>query len=337
MTRLRVALQRDGAAIAALRTGLYGMEGMAALLRILAGPARDGEEGRLREFADWLNEVVYTVRIKLRLRRDSALGGVHDFHELDLPARRRSDTVFILGSGASINRITTAQWEEITAHDTMALNFWPIHDVVPGMLFFETRTQFPERNAVFFHLLHERAADYGGVPLVHFTFEPGVPEGFPPTLRDHLHLLNTTRSTFTLRGMRRSLRAAAWIHRNTTLGIEAAINPGSQLGMLAMLCLLAGYRNIVLLGVDLHDSRYFWETAPERFAHRPKPPRIQTSDVHATYDRAQRAVPIDVFLTEMLEVFGRDREVTLYCGSTTSALAALMPVWSFATTDGGGT
>src|SRR5689334_18683341 len=43
-----------------------------------------------------------------------------------LRSTRRSDTVFVLGSGASLNEIPQHEWEAIAEHDTLGFN-WFVH------------------------------------------------------------------------------------------------------------------------------------------------------------------------------------------------------------------
>src|SRR4051812_41077020 len=37
---------------------------------------------------------------------------------------KRTDTVFVLGSGSSINAISDAKWQTIATYDSIAFNFW---------------------------------------------------------------------------------------------------------------------------------------------------------------------------------------------------------------------
>src|SRR4051794_32647194 len=62
---------------------------------------------------------------------------IHPLAELDLAAYKHSDTVFLLGSGPSINKISDARWHVIQQHDTWGFNFWCYHRVVPNLYFLE--------------------------------------------------------------------------------------------------------------------------------------------------------------------------------------------------------
>ena len=75
---------------------------------------------------------------RYQLRTQSALArmvaqrtGLPVLETLDLSQIKTSDTVFVLGSGWSINEITEQRWKVIGRHDTIALNFWLVHPFVP--------------------------------------------------------------------------------------------------------------------------------------------------------------------------------------------------------------
>src|SRR5438552_2325115 len=48
--------------------------------------------------------------------------GILPFAELDLRAVKRSDILFILASGSSINEISLARWDAIARHDSIGFN-----------------------------------------------------------------------------------------------------------------------------------------------------------------------------------------------------------------------
>src|SRR5207237_8231370 len=75
---------------------------------------------------------------------------------------KRSEVLFILGSGPSINQIPEARWQVMAKHDTAALNFWPLHPFVPRMYFFESIEADVDRprNEFLLGVLQARAADY---------------------------------------------------------------------------------------------------------------------------------------------------------------------------------
>ena len=80
----------------------------------------------------------YLKYLLSELRRDEYCRrqmGIRPFSDLDLRALKRSDTLFVLASGTSINQIPPARWKVIDQHDSVGFNYWPIHSFVPTMYF----------------------------------------------------------------------------------------------------------------------------------------------------------------------------------------------------------
>ena len=48
-----------------------------------------------------------------------------------LGAKRKSDTLFVLGSGASIHDLNETEWAAIAAADSVGFNNWSLHPFIP--------------------------------------------------------------------------------------------------------------------------------------------------------------------------------------------------------------
>ena len=53
---------------------------------------------------------------------------------------KKSDTIFILGSGSTINEINEKQWKNIKKHSTIGFNYFMFHNFIPDSYLIE-----PER------------------------------------------------------------------------------------------------------------------------------------------------------------------------------------------------
>jgi len=74
---------------------------------------------------------------------------------------KNSDTVFLLGSGPSINAIPKEKWSAIAKHDSMACNFWLFHKFVPTFYFYEAiGCRDGKCLEVFRRIAEKRAQDY---------------------------------------------------------------------------------------------------------------------------------------------------------------------------------
>ena len=103
--------------------------------------------------------------------------GIRRFIDLDLRALKRSDTLFVLASGSSINQILPARWDGMAQHDTVGFNYWPIHSFVPTMYFLETIRLITasEMFPAFCRIAKQRAKDYKNVVKIVTEFRPRTP------------------------------------------------------------------------------------------------------------------------------------------------------------------
>lgn len=172
----------------------------------------------------------------------------------DLIARRRSDTVFILGSGGSLNEMDAAAWSDIESHDTFGFNWWVHQRFV--------RTDF--------HLIR-------GIPdtdLDPAVWKPQVAEYFRllrtnPLFSDTVYLVQ---SGFRAINGNRAIGYRLLPERNPVFPWRSRIRFGppsksfraglvhgqSTIQECINAAYLLGWNRIVLVGVDLYDRRYFW-------------------------------------------------------------------------------
>jgi hypothetical protein len=218
---------------------------------------------------------------------------------LDLSKVKTSDTVFILGSGASINEIPAPRWERIGRHDSIGLNFWPVHPFVPRIYLFETVARIEGSEAIFDALqsvLNRRANDYRRVVKVisevwptdarQLVFE--LPEGLYPNL-----YLGYS-STVIARNQKELIAGLRYLRR---LGIFA---PGDRLpwhfkyagSVLAALSLAVrmGYRRIVLCGIDMGKAEHFYHD-PQRYPEEGGWEFVPRTALHMAARRLEFLVP----------------------------------------------
>jgi hypothetical protein len=187
-------------------------------------------------------------------RARKALGRYLVLDEAGLRATRRSDAIFIFGSGYSINDLTPADVAHFEQHETLGFN-WFVHQNVVRMDY---------------HLVREIShADRD--PAV---WRPQVREYFElartnPRYRDTIFLLQSgVRALSANRALALGLvpetnRIFLWRSRRgrRTLGrtfSEGLSHPDATIEDCVNFAYLGGWRRIVLVGVDLYDRRYFW-------------------------------------------------------------------------------
>jgi len=178
---------------------------------------------------------------------------------------KTSDTLFILGSGPSINDITDDQWKTIKSSDSIGFNFWPVHEFVPSFFMFQPGNDKSSEKLA--KVLYDKSQDYGNVPII--IRGSGMANGLLNFENDsHAFLLNHT--VYYLKEY--------FIHPNCSIEPNSLFDYTEALGMLCfgkiphfvpkwkttMGLLLSfsfnlGYNNVILCGMDMKDSSHFWD------------------------------------------------------------------------------
>ncbi len=243
-----------------------------------------------------------------------------------LPA---SDTLFVLGSGSSINSYGSSEWSQIADADSLGLNFWILHDFVPTFLAIEWPRD-AARLVPMQRALYARADDYLDVPILIKSLAEPWPEAYPPPVRG-----NVAFAPYTGLPARTEAELAQTIRVMDRLGMfdPARLRLGlpfyrASLSYAVMLALALGYRRIVLCGVDLNHTRYFYEENAAAYGAlgREVPSSGQPSDRHLTMDPSL-AVPIDRVLYLLDDLLLKPRGVELYVACRTSALHPRLPAY----------
>lgn len=251
--------------------------------------------------------------------------------EADLIGSRRSDTVFVFGSGYSLNDITPGEWDRIAAYDTFGFTGFIAQRWV--------RTDY--------HLIR------GGVE-VSLTWRPFA-EDFCRTLNENPHF---TRTILILQGEYRAVfanqilgyglvRPGTRIFRYRTargeglpsLAFAGGIRHGAGTlcdAVNAAVCM--GWRRIVLTGVDLYDSRYFWLKPDETLQFDEATGLTRPGQINARGGSPNH--PHNTTRNGIVEALGdwrtyleRERGCSLEVYNPRSLLAPVMPVFQWSRED----
>jgi hypothetical protein len=201
------------------------------------------------------NRVLADAWLRERLHRHH----YHDLDERELRAARKSDTVFVFGSGASLNALAPEDWQHFSGHDTFGFTGFIYGRWIP----------------IDFHLLRGGIEDSLRWREYAEEFCAAIEDN--PYCRDTIFLMQSEFLAHFCNQLigYRVLRPGRKIFRyHTARGAGAPtrrFHDGLRhiAGTLsdtvnAAVCL--GWSQIVLVGVDLYDTRYFWLKPDETYA-----------------------------------------------------------------------
>jgi len=243
-----------------------------------------------------------------------------------------ADTLFILGSGASVNSLTESHFDTIADQISVGVNAWVLHSFVPDFYSYEPVS---ERHYDQFRTLTfmSRADILDRKPHIVFLKPRNAVEEeqlcmIPRDLAPLTHLYGRFQP-FT----RRLSNLAGDL--DTTLKRLTPASPvvpdsGASVVRLVSLGLLMRFKKIVLVGVDLFGSNYFWEDDPSHLTRNGVTSWEggQKPGLHETMSPQNRAfVALDMF--GALGSVSRQRGIQLLVASTQSLLTTRLDGYSF--------
>ncbi len=240
---------------------------------------------------------------------------------------RKSDTLFILGSGASINSYSKSNWQAIAQHDSIGFNYWVLHDFVPSFYCFEIPRGL-EYLKVLTHNLMAKWSSYCDLPFILKGPIQAIDQGtymlLPSSLKKNIHiplqveLPGYTPNTF--EKVLKYLLCLGCFQRNNNG--KFLFSKQASLSFLVFWAYFMGYKQIVMCGVDLNNTEYFWETHTHQLkgAGLLIPPKAQLASIHRTLDPSYGDVTIDQVLNCVDNVLLKPNGIKLYVGSKKSAL-----------------
>ena len=280
----------------------------------MSGWKRVNRRQRIRELPGLAR--VLPVRMPPWLRALARRRRYRLLSEEELRATRRSETVFVFGSGWSLNEIPPEEWRRIEEHDTLGFN-WFVHERFVRCDYHLVRG-IPDDDldpaiwrpqvAEYFRLVRENPCFDGTTFLVQAGFRAingnrALGYGYLPDERPVFLWKTNLRDDLPTRSF-----AAGLVHGASTL--QECVNFAA----------LLGWRTIVLAGVDLYDRRYFW-----------------LADEETRSLDAQRGAPVEQAHSRgtsgMIETFGAWRSALLADGielqvyNPRSLLAQVLPVY----------
>jgi hypothetical protein len=258
--------------------------------------------------------------------------------------KKKSDTVFILGSGESINDLEKQDWDFIKKHNIIGLNYSFIHAVIPDYHLMEmiphkgmqqffceiTRDRYKDVD-MFFQYKHVLKSEFDLKKYEHINrMYAHVPHLYPTIYSDILELFFLD------------------LERKKYITLSDLVHHNSHIGCAVMFAQILGYKNIVMLGIDLNGGDYFTDSKTQskvfpsnsdyeiinelRAQHFNKTQEYKNS-IHPTNDQNLMKNRGGVMMNEYFEVYNKvffkSSDIKLFTGSVKSTLSDYLPVFEF--------
>ena len=215
------------------------------------------------------------------------------------------------------------------------MNSWAFHPFVPDVLAIEdihSPTLLPQRAAMLkgLNLLTKNDTK----PLIlHFrvssAVDPRLKLRVPKELIQHCRKYGRFQipSFFDSRDTRKALRVGLALDRHRMIPRPLLIDHGASVVRMIHFALRSGAKRIVLSGVDLVGSKYFYEEDPSFLQRIEEPPfnRTRQSMQHGTVEERPGSGSILGFLRELTHVLRSDYGVELLTLKPTPTMKSVLP------------
>jgi len=277
------------------------------------------------------------IKLTCQVRQDIAANDLSSIDKLLINNFKKSDRVFVLASGSSVSDLTPADWEHISSSDSIGFNYWMVHDFVPDFYFIEPVGP-GDVWEVLLQLFELRKASYSKIPFIcdyklWQSYENCNPlTKIPSEIFDNIYFY----SPYYLRLNSKKLTLLAlwyWrLFKITRAKLSDIIHQRASLSALIMFSIFAGYKEIVLVGVDLNDTAYFWETSTTK-QYPIQPPNDQKGKIHRTADPEidinLLSIPIDEYIYLLDRIILKPRGISLFIASEKSRLYPRLKKYTF--------
>ena len=247
-------------------------------------------------------------------------------------------TFFILGNGATINSLSQRDFSGIDEGFSVGLNGWPLHPYVPNVYSFEFGNDAEPLDDQLRNLVARALskADRHRTPVM--FLRPSSRK--LPHVAEWLESLDAHRLWFygranlvtrRAKNVERDARAALrYLSRRTSDAV--LLDNGASVVRMISLALLSGFREIVLAGVDLNRSPYFWFDEDFIETHgdfRQSHPRA-ASDSQLTLSTENRPFSTYELICALAKVAEIDFRAKLFVAREGQSLSADLPTYVFA-------
>lgn len=243
----------------------------------------------------------------------------------ELKLYKKSDTLFILGSGPSLNKLSSDQIEHINYHDSFGINYSFLKaDIIPTYHHFGWHRNRYNRWKLLFSPYREK---YKNVVIM--MHKKSLYRRLThPRLTPFLFPFNPTIFIY-------DVPEAIIVKENkmiTNAQFEKSLLYRGSMSLALDIAKNMGYKKIVLLGVDLDTQEHFWDQHPMMTIDK-NTRLLQNKESNlgsmfeSQYPKNNKAIPFDRYLYSLSKYLINEKNITLYCGLDNKITSKFMPTY----------
>jgi hypothetical protein len=226
-----------------------------------------------------------------RKKKQNMLPKAKWFNVESLKAHKKSGKLFVLGSGQSICKLSSQDWDEINKNDSMMLNFNVLLEHVPTYLMFEMPRDL-DRKLIFIEWLNRRAFVYKENEIAIILRDVNSKNFCLGDLPEELEQLSYIEGQFPLSAStKKSLNKALSMLKKFMIKQPGCVpSYKASLFSACYIAMLLNYEEVYLVGFDLNNTKYFYEDPS--FKGEPVPSTGQQGTLHKTAQRSLSSLSI---------------------------------------------
>ena len=229
------------------------------------------------------------------------------------------DKVYVVGSGDSLNSLNENQISHISEFPTIGINQGCLFKIALDIYSIELPSS-RDVSLNYMRLIYEKIGAHDNLRVFAYLPKPDKAELFCDSLSFEidLYLYDYIRPN-DLSNLDQSI---SFLLGKPLLRDNLVMGMGSSLERVITLCLKSGFKEIVLLGVDLNGSKYFWER-DDRLS-RLLVTGQNDSSIHLTETHRKGAVPITTSLAALDKIARNNYSSKLTYSSISSRLERIL-------------
>jgi len=186
-----------------------------------------------------------------------------------LKKTKKYEKVFIFGSGRSINELSVGNYKEINKNCSIGINKWIFHNFITNYYMLEL-TPDDSLNEKFRLRIHQLLKNKSKNPI--FLIHKGrsdqnkMQNWMTRMPNDRVFLYEYLRPDIYKKNKRiEFIKSLKFLSKKNKICNVLTLGVGATLERAISLTLLLGYSNIIILGVDLNDTKVFWNDSDTNF------------------------------------------------------------------------